>query len=192
MAFRFRKQVKILPGVKLNISKSGVSTTVGRRGLSVTSGKQGTHLNTGLSGTGISFRTKISGTSQNKDQSAEQYQSSRILNNSIAAVGKALYFIVAVVLLLIIGIANSTDFAAETITWICVILLVALIVVRYRSNAHKAKPFILTAEHFCNEYRYNEALGMLQNAYAIYPNDLIRQDIEELNQFIEENNLNNE
>ena len=56
---RFRKRIKILPGVTLNISKSGVSTTVGVKGLSVNMNKTGTYLNTGLPGTGIYDRKKI-------------------------------------------------------------------------------------------------------------------------------------
>jgi hypothetical protein len=61
MAWRFRKSIKILPGVKLNFGKRGVSTTIGRRGLSVNVSKRGTFLNTGIPGTGMSSRQRISG-----------------------------------------------------------------------------------------------------------------------------------
>lgn len=61
MGFRFRKSVKILPGVRLNFSRSGVSTTIGGRGASVNTGKRGTYLNTGIPGTGISRRVRITG-----------------------------------------------------------------------------------------------------------------------------------
>lgn len=61
MAIRFNKRLKIAPGVKLNISKSGISTTLGAKGASVNVGKKGAHLNAGLPGTGLSSRTKISG-----------------------------------------------------------------------------------------------------------------------------------
>lgn len=49
MALFFRKRIKILPGVTLNLSKSGVSATVGRKGASVSVGKRGTYLNAGAS-----------------------------------------------------------------------------------------------------------------------------------------------
>jgi hypothetical protein len=62
---RFRKTIKIAPGFKLNISKSGISSTVGKRGLSANIGKNGTYLNTGIPGTGISNREKISGNADN-------------------------------------------------------------------------------------------------------------------------------
>jgi len=60
MGIRFRKSVKVMPGVRLNISKSGVSTTVGARGASVNIGKQGVYGNAGIPGTGLSVRERIS------------------------------------------------------------------------------------------------------------------------------------
>lgn len=62
MALRFRRSVKILPGLKLNIGKSGInSVTIGKRGASVTAGKKGVYGNVGAPGTGISYRSKLSG-----------------------------------------------------------------------------------------------------------------------------------
>lgn len=59
MAWRYRRSVKVLPGVRLNFSKRGVSTTVGVRGASVNFGKRGTYLNTGIPGTGLYNRQRI-------------------------------------------------------------------------------------------------------------------------------------
>lgn len=59
MAIRFRKRIKLMPGVHINLSKSGISTTVGPRGASVNVGKKGTYLTTSIPGTGISARTKL-------------------------------------------------------------------------------------------------------------------------------------
>ena len=67
MGIRFRKYIKILPGVRLNISKSGVSTRIGPRGLSVNIGKRGTYLNAGIPGTGIFEREKLSTTGDRPD-----------------------------------------------------------------------------------------------------------------------------
>lgn len=50
---RFRKRVKVAPGVHLNIGKSGVSTSVGVRGANVTIGKK-TTTTLGMPGTGLS------------------------------------------------------------------------------------------------------------------------------------------
>jgi hypothetical protein len=58
---RFRKSVKIAPGIKINLSKSGVSTTIGGKGISANIGSRGAFLNTGIPGTGISARHKLAG-----------------------------------------------------------------------------------------------------------------------------------
>jgi hypothetical protein len=61
MAFRFRKSFRIAPGVRINVSTSGLSTTLGPRGMSVTTGKRGTFLNAGIPGTGVSSRGRLGG-----------------------------------------------------------------------------------------------------------------------------------
>ena len=55
--FRFRKTFSVLPGVKINLSKTGVSTSLGGKGatLNVGHGKQNVTL--GIPGTGLSYRT---------------------------------------------------------------------------------------------------------------------------------------
>eukprot|EP00456_Euglypha_rotunda_P080002 TRINITY_DN7721_c0_g2_i2.p1 TRINITY_DN7721_c0_g2~~TRINITY_DN7721_c0_g2_i2.p1 ORF type:complete len:318 (+),score=41.12 TRINITY_DN7721_c0_g2_i2:1271-2224(+) len=63
MALRFRKSIKLAPGIRMNLSGSGTSWTLGPRGASIGIGKRGTFLNTGIPGTGISSRTRLSGSS---------------------------------------------------------------------------------------------------------------------------------
>jgi Protein of unknown function (DUF4236) len=53
--FRFRRSFRLLPGVRVNFSKSGVSTSVGRRGLWFTIGPRGTRETIGIPGTGLSY-----------------------------------------------------------------------------------------------------------------------------------------
>ena len=54
MGFRFQKRLRILPGVTLNLSKSGISTSVGVRGARITKGHGKTRVTVGLPGTGLS------------------------------------------------------------------------------------------------------------------------------------------
>lgn len=61
MSLRFRKSIKLAPGIRLNLSGSGASWTFGPRGASVGVGSRGTYLNTGIPGTGLFSRTRISG-----------------------------------------------------------------------------------------------------------------------------------
>ena len=60
MALRFRRSIRILPGVRVNLSKSGASVSVGGPGASVNIGKRGVTRTIGIPGTGISDRTVIS------------------------------------------------------------------------------------------------------------------------------------
>lgn len=61
MGFRFRRSVRLAPGVRLNFSKSGVSTSVGGRGATVNLSKHGTRTTVGLPGTGLSYSTMSQG-----------------------------------------------------------------------------------------------------------------------------------
>lgn len=56
MGFRFRKAVRILPGLRLNITKHGISSvSVGGRGISYNIGKKGTRATGGIPGSGLSY-----------------------------------------------------------------------------------------------------------------------------------------
>lgn len=57
---RFRKSIKLFPGVKINVSGSGISTSVGPKGATVNikPGRK-TRLTTGLPGTGLSHTQNL-------------------------------------------------------------------------------------------------------------------------------------
>lgn len=56
MALRFRKSVKLLPGLKLNITKHGLSSlSVGGKGLTYNIGRKGTRTTGGIPGSGLSY-----------------------------------------------------------------------------------------------------------------------------------------
>src|SRR5690348_11787897 len=59
MGLRFRRYIKLAPGVRLNVSGSGLSLRVGPRGASVNFGRRGTYLNTGIPGTGFFARERL-------------------------------------------------------------------------------------------------------------------------------------
>ncbi|WP_102337816.1 DUF4236 domain-containing protein [Collinsella provencensis] len=69
MGWRLRKSIKVAPGVRLNLSKSGVSTTVGKKGLSFNIGKRGVYRNVSIPGTGLYRRDKIGSGSAKKSRS---------------------------------------------------------------------------------------------------------------------------
>lgn len=62
----FRKRIKALPGVFINISRSGLGLGLGARGANVSLNRKGIYANTGLPGSGIYRRDKLVGWSDVK------------------------------------------------------------------------------------------------------------------------------
>ena len=59
MGLRFRKTISVLPGVRLNISKSGVSASIGTKGATLNIGRKGARGTVALPGTGLSYSEKL-------------------------------------------------------------------------------------------------------------------------------------
>lgn len=58
MGFRFQRRIRIAPGVRLNLSKSGIGGSLGRTGLRLgIDAKRKKYFSVGLPGTGLSYRT---------------------------------------------------------------------------------------------------------------------------------------
>jgi hypothetical protein len=57
MGFRFRKSVRLAPGLRVNFGKTGTSLSVGGRGATTTISKRGVRNSIGIPGTGISHST---------------------------------------------------------------------------------------------------------------------------------------
>src|SRR5256885_14111294 len=56
--FRFRKSISVLPGVKVNLSKTGVSASVGGKGATLNVGRGKKMVTLGIPGTGLSYRAE--------------------------------------------------------------------------------------------------------------------------------------
>ena len=53
MGLRFTKRVSVIPGLRVNLSKSGASLSIGHRGAWYTIGPRGRRVTLGLPGTGL-------------------------------------------------------------------------------------------------------------------------------------------
>jgi hypothetical protein len=53
MGFRFQRRVTLIPGLRVNFSKSGASLSIGHRGLWYTIGPKGRRATIGLPGSGL-------------------------------------------------------------------------------------------------------------------------------------------
>ena len=80
MGFRFRKSIKIAPGVRVNLNKNSTSVTFGGKGFHHTVSSTGRKTTTaGIPGTGISYTTtdgghKASGTGRKKSSASASTQ----------------------------------------------------------------------------------------------------------------------
>lgn len=83
MGFRFHRSIRLLPGLRLNLSKSGVSASVGARGAWLTFGRRGTRATVGIPGTGISYAETL----PRHDQQTEQHDSAQASTQRSASVG---------------------------------------------------------------------------------------------------------
>lgn len=70
MALRFRRSVKIAPGVHLNVGKKSASIRFGGKGFGITTGTAGTRVSAGIPGTGIYATQKLDGATGSRRSSA--------------------------------------------------------------------------------------------------------------------------
>jgi hypothetical protein len=94
MAFRFRKSIKIAPGVKVNLGKKGASVSVGKPGATVNVSSRGTRTTVGIPGTGISHSTISK--HQGGDDGAPANQ-----GNGCAAMGCAVFVVIIVIAIVV-------------------------------------------------------------------------------------------
>lgn len=66
MGFRFRKSMKIMPGVRVNVSKTGFSTSLGGKGFTANVSKRGVRGTVGIPGSGLSYSGKIGGNNSSR------------------------------------------------------------------------------------------------------------------------------
>jgi hypothetical protein len=59
MTLRFWRRVRVIPGLRINLSKSGASFSVGRKGMWFTAGPRGRRATVGMPGTGLFWTEKI-------------------------------------------------------------------------------------------------------------------------------------
>lgn len=80
MAIRFRKSIKLMPGVRVSLSKSGISGSLGTNGARVSVNSKGQVRGTaGISGTGLSSTTMLNGKSKSKATKSDEETTNEIV-----------------------------------------------------------------------------------------------------------------
>ena len=59
MGWRYHRRVSLLPGLRVNLSRSGASVSIGSRGSWVTVGHGQRRVTIGLPGTGLSYTAQL-------------------------------------------------------------------------------------------------------------------------------------
>lgn len=101
MGLRFKKSIKIAPGVKLNLNKKSVGVTVGKKGAHYTVNSKGKKTaSVGIPGTGLSYSTSSGGntSSNGKDSSSNPTGN----NNKNGGCGTCLLWLLGICLILAI------------------------------------------------------------------------------------------
>jgi|SRR5690349_18985594 hypothetical protein len=68
MPIRFHRQFTLFPGVKVNVSKTGMSITIGGKGFHLNLSKRGVMQTTNLPGKGLSHRSYIFKSDQDEEE----------------------------------------------------------------------------------------------------------------------------
>ena len=104
MSFRFKKSIKILPSVKLNISKNGLnSVTIGKPGASLNLSKKGKQATVGIPGTGLSYSKKFSSSIDTSSKSPSPPSSIEPSSKQIISSKKIIMISLLVIFAFLIG-----------------------------------------------------------------------------------------
>jgi tetratricopeptide (TPR) repeat protein len=86
MSYRFRKSVKLAPGVRMNVGKRGLGLSAGPRGASYTVNTSGRKTaSVGLPGTGVSYRSSLGASGSRSSRSAPQARVSAVAKPGLMA-----------------------------------------------------------------------------------------------------------
>lgn len=109
MGLRVRRSIKLLPGVRINLSKSGVSTSIGVKGATINlRPSRKARATVGIPGTGLSYSSQLESSTRAPELAAAGVNWRRIFQ----AVG-AFFFV--------IGAVGAAGNSGEPLGWICLI-----------------------------------------------------------------------
>lgn len=153
MGFRFRRSVKIAPGIRLNFGKKSTGISFGGKGGRISfNSKSGTRFSASIPGTGISYSSKIGGKRKKKNscktgkRSARKFRSSQNSagsNSNSTNVGG----ILIAALFLISGISHLGESVAAGLLTAAIGMIILFLVFRKGTdNIEKTEQELQTSE----------------------------------------------
>ena len=112
MGFRFRKSIKIAPGIRLNISKRGQSLSIGGRGATTNISKRGIRQTFGIPGTDLSYSRMVGKGKQRGSRDASSQVGLRAGNGTPVAgskLGLGCVLVLVVILAVCAGVGSGNE-----------------------------------------------------------------------------------
>lgn len=152
MGFRFRKSVKIAPGVKVNFGKKSVGLSIGNKGGGISfNSKSGSRARVSIPGTGLSYSTKLGG-SKNRRSRSKRHTSTSIRHTSTSQYSSIQYtmasdtpkclrwwYILLIILFLLSGIENLVTNSETSLVIIGVAVIMGWFTLKELKQRHKYK-----------------------------------------------------
>lgn len=142
MGFRFRKSIKIAPGIKVNFGRKSVGMSVGGKygGFSLNS-KTGTRARISIPGTGLSYSTKISGSGRIKKKTPSSSKSKiRTSSLNLTPVCLRWWYIALIVLFAIAGLSSIGTSASTSIIAFVIALIMGLFTLKESKKSKNVQP----------------------------------------------------
>lgn len=196
MALRYRKRIKIAPGIYINISKSGISTTIGPRGASVNFGKNGTYVNAGIPGTGLYERQRIDKGSKLENQYQETKLPSELSNSSDSLDYNSIIIgIIVLLTLTTIALPAYIDSQLFCFLWLCFYMISLLCLLKLKQTLKKETSIVNEQEDttIIGNQENNAIFDTSKDTNACLKEEsLINDKLSKGNQASEETNLTEE
>jgi len=171
---RFRKRITLFPGVRLNLSGSGVSTTIGPRGLNVNMGRRGTYLNTGIPGTGLYDRQRLDGPTRRTSATVTASVATSAFSDSEQALRALLWYRHYGWVLVAASVSYIFD---HRVAIALAVLAGAMFVARHATPAGRALNTVLKARRQWDQQNHDDALRSLMGADVLSPLPQLHRDI---------------
>lgn len=161
MGLRFRKSIKVLPGIKLNLSKSGIGVSGGIKGLRVGVNSRGTYSSVGIPGTGI-YSTSYK---SNSKKTIPSNIPTEDLRHKIKTKTRTWVFWLTIL--------SIFCFISQPILGIC-IAIISFVLYKFlicKSLSYKAKKQLKQAINLYKKNEYKNASNLFEESCENFPND---------------------
>lgn len=166
MGWRLRRSIRITKGLRLNINKGGLGLSAGVKGLHVGIGPRGLYTSAGIPGTGLYTMQYLGGTKGREPSPVGSGSTTSVLPGTSAIGCGVLVALLGITLVWGLPVLGATAIAIGLLAIFTGVNNPARVETK-RTNAALSK--ISTAIELGRQKRYEESLGLLEEAKTISP-----------------------